>query len=230
MAKLSNIKTRPFHAHTHWEQDEPTRMVFLRHGETHWNIKRKIQGWKGTSLNATGLKQAKAAAKRLKAQWTFDAVLSSDLKRAMQTAQICAGLFKIKVEKLELARERNFGTWEGKKLDQVLETYQLGKALRRDPFLSFEPPGGEAMSTFYARCKKMLSYIENAYKGKTVLVVTHGGPMRIACCIAAGIPWKKYYLLGRPGNTAMALVESQGGVRWVEQYNDTAHLERAAHE
>lgn len=223
--KLSNVQGQAFQAHTHWAEEPPTRILVLRHGETDWNITKKIQGWKGTGLNATGLKQARAAARRLKAHWKIDAVISSDLKRAFQTAEVAAKPFRLKVAKSKLARERRFGDWEGKNIQQVLERYKLNKSERRDPFLSFNPRGGESMAVFSRRMEKLLKWVEKEHAGQTVLLVTHGGPMRILACRATGIPWKSYYRLGRPANAALSLIEVQGGVRWVDFYNDAAHLE-----
>jgi broad specificity phosphatase PhoE len=81
------------------------------------------------------------------------------------------------------------------------------------------------MAVFARRMDKAIGLIEARYAGKTVAVVTHGGPMRVAACLATGIPPKKYFLLGRPGNSSISMIQSQGGVRWLEFYNDTAHLE-----
>jgi broad specificity phosphatase PhoE len=222
---LSNVRKPAFQAHSHWAEEPPTRMLFLRHGETDWNIVRRIQGWKGTSLNALGLRQARLAAGRLKG-WKFDGVVSSDLKRARQTAHAVADPAKLPVHSWLEARERCFGEWEGKSIEQVLKQFKLGPGQRADPFLSFNPKGGETMAQFAARTRRLLDRLEKEYKGKTVLVVTHGGPVRIAACLAVGIPCEKYFLLGRPGNTSLTLIESQGGVRWLNFYNDMSHLEK----
>jgi broad specificity phosphatase PhoE len=91
--------------------------------------------------------------------------------------------------------------------------------------MSSLPPQGESMATFTARMRRMLARLEQEQAGRTVLVVTHGGPVRLAACVAAGVPWRKYFLFGRPGNTSLSCIMSQGRVRWVECYNDMAHLE-----
>jgi broad specificity phosphatase PhoE len=220
---LSNVKKPAFQAHTHWAKEPATRMLFLRHGETDWNILRRIQGWKGTSLNRLGLRQARVAAQRLK-DWRFDAVVSSDLKRARQTAHVLADRRGLPVHAWQEARERSFGDWEGKSIEQVLKKFKLGPGQRVDPFLSFDPHRGESMPVFARRTRKLLDRLEREFKGKTVLVVTHGGPIRIAACLVTKTPCEKYYLLGRPGNTSLTLIESQGGVRWLTFYNDTSHL------
>jgi broad specificity phosphatase PhoE len=222
---LSNVKKPAFQAHTHWAESPATRLLFLRHGETDWNVVRRIQGWKGTSLNRLGLRQARVAAERLRT-WEFSAVVSSDLKRTRQTAHAVADKLGLKVHCWTEARERCFGEWEGKSIEQVLKRFKLGPGQRVDPFLSFDPPGGEDMKTFAHRTRNLLDRLEKEYQGKTILVVTHGGPIRIAACLALGITVEKYFLLGRPGNTSLSMIESQGGVRWLNFYNDTSHLER----
>lgn len=220
--KLSSVKKPAFQAHTHWAELPPTSILMIRHGETDWNVRRVIQGWRGTGLNALGRRQARMTAARVKSMGLhIDAMLVSDLKRAMQTA----AAFGPNARPLPEWRERNFGEWEGKSIEQVLAKYKLGPKSRRDPFLAFEPKGGESMAVFARRMEKALSMIERDYAGKTVAVFTHGGPLRVAACLAAGIPPKKYFLLGRPGNSSISLIQSQGGVRWLEFYNDTAHLE-----
>jgi len=220
--KLSSVDKPAFHAHSHWAKQPPTSILMIRHGETDWNVARRIQGWKGTGLNALGRRQARIVAGRVKGMGLkLDALLSSDIKRALQTAEA----FGLPVLASTLWRERNFGEWEGKSIEQVLAKYKLGPSARRDPFLAFEPKNGETMAVFARRMGKALDLIERDFPGKTVAVVTHGGPMRVASCIATGIPPKKYFWLGRPGNSSLSLIQSQGGVRWLEFYNDCAHLE-----
>jgi broad specificity phosphatase PhoE len=220
--KVSAVIKPAFEAHSHWAEKPATRILMIRHGETDWNVTRTIQGWKGTGLNAMGRKQARLTAARVKGMGLkIDALLVSDLLRAVQTAQA----FKRPMRKLKNWRERNFGEWEGQSIEEVLAACKLGPQARRDPFLAFEPKGGETMRVFAARMERAIAAVERDYAGKTVAVVTHGGPMRIAACLAAGIPPKKYFLLGRPGNSSLSMIQSQGGVRWLEFFNDTAHLE-----
>lgn len=224
--RLSNVKLPAFHAHTHWDKHAPTAMLWVRHGETDWNVDRRIQGWKGTGLNKLGFAQAGELARRIRALGLkADLVLTSDLLRAKQTARAIAKALKLPLRVWPELRERGFGEWEGKRIEEVLADFKLGPKTRKDPFLSFDPKRGESMTVFGRRTERALRRMERQLKGKTIVVVSHGGPMRIAACIACGIPLNKYFLLGRPGNTAISLIQSQGGTRWVESYNDTAHLE-----
>lgn len=225
---LSHVKKPAFEAHRHWESRPPTRILFVRHGETAWNVARRIQGWKGTGLNALGLRQARLVAARIKRlDLDIAHVVSSDLKRARQTAQVVARALKLPLHLDTDLRERRFGTWEGKTIDEILSARSLGPNRRVDPFLAFEPKGGESMAVFARRLRRFLQRILREHNGKTVVAVTHGGPVRIAACLAAGIPPSQYFRLGRPGNVSLSLLGHQGGVWWVEEYNDMAHLERS---
>lgn len=223
---LSNVKQPAFQAHTQWAEQDPTRILLIRHGETDWNVKRIIQGWKGTGLNALGLRQAGLVARRV-AGLGLDvhALLSSDIQRARQTARAVGRALGKRVAARADLRERSFGDWEGQSIDQVLGRYKLGPKTRKDPFLAIDPKGGESMPVFARRIQGFLDACLRDYAGKTVVAVTHGGPARIAACLATGIPPKQYFRLGRPGNVSLTLLAHQGGVWWMEYYNDMAHLE-----
>ena len=224
--KLSNVSKPAFQAHTQWADEAPTRILFIRHGETDWNVKRIIQGWKGTRLNALGLRQAAVMAKRVQGLGlAIDGILCSDLLRAAQTAAALSKRLKLKVQRRKDLRERSFGDWEGRRVEDVLAKYKLGPGTRKDPFLAFEPHGGESMPVFAKRMKRFLAAVIKEHKGKTMAAVTHGGPVRIAACLAAGINPKRYFVLGRPGNVSLSLLSYQGGVWWLDFYNDMAHLE-----
>lgn len=224
--QLSNVTKPAFQAHTQWAEARPTRILFIRHGETEWNVKRIIQGWKGTRLNAVGLKQAQLMAKRVAGlELKIDAILCSDLLRAAQTAEALGKRLKLKPKRVKALRERNFGDWEGRRVEDILAKYQLGAGVRKDPFLAFEPHGGESMPVFARRMRGFLRTALKEHAGRTIAAVTHGGPVRIAACLAVGIDPKKYFVLGRPGNVSVSLLSHQGGVWWLEFYNDMGHLE-----
>ena len=89
-----------------------TTILLARHGETDWNVERRVQGHSDTPLNDTGRAQARALAEELAGE-PIDAVYSSDLVRAHETARIVAAQRGLEVTAIRDLRERNFGTWEG---------------------------------------------------------------------------------------------------------------------
>jgi probable phosphoglycerate mutase len=183
-----------------------TILILLRHGETDWNRERRIQGRIDTPLNDEGLRQARAAARRLAAEADGSgatpgsvrspggptarptAMVSSDLQRCRQTAEPIAGALGIDCVLEPRLRERAFGAFEGRtpaelRRDQPLlyERWQ-----RRDP--DFDADGGESLRVFADRIRSVLDELAAAHRGGTLVVVTHGGVLDVVHRIARGMP------------------------------------------
>jgi uncharacterized phosphatase len=141
-----------------------TTLCLVRHGETDWNRARRYQGWSDIPLNATGLAQAELVAEVLGDEH-WDAIVSSPLSRAMQTADAISrttGISKI-IEDADL-RERGYGEAEGLTLEE-----------REAKWAGQEWPGLEALEVMGARAMDALDRIVAALPGKRVIVVCHGG-------------------------------------------------------
>ncbi|WAC74514.1 histidine phosphatase family protein [Roseateles sp. SL47] len=153
---------------------EPTLILAIRHGETAWNREGRLQGHLNLPLNDLGQAQAQRLGAAL-ADQTIHAVYASDLDRAHATARAVAEPHGLVVTTDPRLRERSFGRFEGR-LWADIEAEAPESALRwrqRDP--TFEPPGGESLTTFYARCVEAASAIAAAHAGQTVALVAHGG-------------------------------------------------------
>lgn len=146
------------------------RIIFVRHGESIGNKKNIIQGHKNFGLSKKGKNQAQKLAERFK-NTKIDIIYSSDLKRAVQTAKIVKKFHKkvVPIIYSKLLRERNFGCLEGNKADNVNLVY----------FRNRRPRGGETRSDIKKRVKKFLNYLLKKYSTETILVVTHGGVIRM---------------------------------------------------
>jgi broad specificity phosphatase PhoE len=146
-----------------------TLILLVRHGETDWNLTRRVQGHTDRPLNDTGRAQARELAARL-ADEPLDAVYSSDLLRAHETARIIAAGRGLDVTAVPDLRERDFGTWEGLTDDEILTRYPDAR----------ERPWGDAETReeMSRRVLEALERIAETHPGKRVLVVAHGGPMR----------------------------------------------------
>ncbi len=164
-----------------------TRFCLVRHGETAWNVEKRLQGHADIPLNATGEAQAKAAAKLL-AQQQFDAIYSSDLSRAMNTAQAAAHYLGLPVQAEPQLRERHCGVFQGLPQDVARDSYQdeYARYRQRDP--EFVIPGGESLEQLCTRISTCLERLADHHAGETVLVVSHGGVLDIAHRLATGKP------------------------------------------
>lgn len=170
----------------------PTRLCLVRHGETAWNAERRIQGQLDVPLSAAGHAQARAAANALAQESnpdSFCAIYSSDLARALHTAEAAAHLLGLPIRRLAGLRERHYG---------VLQTLTYAEFERRHPqaharFLAREeafalPGGGESLFQFAARVNQCIDAIVAAHTGRQVLIVTHGGVLDVLHRRASGKP------------------------------------------
>jgi uncharacterized phosphatase len=147
----------------------PTRIILARHGETDWNLERRWQGHSDRPLNETGRAQAEELAEQLAGE-PIAAVYSSDLVRAHETARIIAARLGLGVVAVPGLRERQFGSWEGLRDVDVEDRFPGAHG----------PPDGETREELLRRVLESLEAIAAAHAGQTVLVVSHGGPIRAA--------------------------------------------------
>jgi broad specificity phosphatase PhoE len=172
-----------------------TTILLARHGETDWNLERRVQGHTDRPLNDVGRAQALALAEEL-ADTRLDAAYSSDLVRAHETARIVAERQGLDVTAVPDLREREFGTWEGLTDREILDRFPQA---HNGPWGDGETP--EAMSR---RVLEALRRIAQTHPGGTVLVVAHGGPLRAvlrSCGVAAE---------GRIANCHVVRLEAEG--------------------
>jgi probable phosphoglycerate mutase len=155
-----------------------TRICFIRHGETDWNVEKRIQGQIDISLNASGHKQAQAMASNA-AQHEFSAIYSSDLQRASDTANMLAQKSGLNIIKLPQLRERHFGIFQGLTAAEGKVQFPAAHAhyQSRDPEYAFE--NGESLHHFAARVDAAVNQMTQQHKGKTIAAVTHGGLLDI---------------------------------------------------
>ncbi len=150
-------------------------LYLVRHGETEWNVKKLIQGHKDIPLNSKGKKQAQKLAVELKSIF-FDAIYSSDLKRASQTANIIAEERDIKVTFSRNLRERFVGIFQGKDYGREKNMLKIIDNLKRA-----SPEDVNEIENDETLLKRFVGFLKAIAKkniGKTILVATHAGPMR----------------------------------------------------
>jgi 2,3-bisphosphoglycerate-dependent phosphoglycerate mutase len=158
----------------------------VRHGETDWNVERRLQGWTDIPLNATGLRQAQAAALAL-ADRDIGVIVSSDLSRARDTAELIAAEAGVEVITDPALRERHYGIAEGR-LNSELESQFDGTLDERwaDPDFTFE--GGETRRDVYLRLGTFLTELLASPPQHEIVLVSHGGALRVARGFLEGLP------------------------------------------
>lgn len=207
-----------------------TRICLVRHGETEWNVARRLQGQLDIALNSRGHRQAEAAAAWLAAEPDppVAAIYCSDLKRARATAERIGHRLHRSPIDAPAFRERHYGALEGLTHDEVRETLPAAHArlLARDPDYVL-PGGGESLRQLAARVTARLDEIAAVHPNETIVVVTHGGVLDVVNRFVRGLP------LHLPRDFAVP----NAGLNWIalgvdgwqiEAWGDIEHLEAAA--
>lgn len=151
-----------------------TQLIIVRHGQTEWNIKGIRQGHLDSPLTGRGLAQAKALGQRL-AREKFSVLYSSDLGRAIETAQEIVSVTGHQIVTDARLRERHLGIFQGLNADEINERYPEERRLLRTSGPGYVIPGGESMIQQVERNVAFLDSLAVRHAGETIVVVTHGG-------------------------------------------------------
>ena len=162
-----------------------TELLLTRHGETDWNAARRWQGHSDTPLNDEGRRQARARADTLD---DVDVVYSSDLARARETAEIVAERLALPIRLDGRLRERGFGAWEGLTVDEIELRFPDAHGRWRAGE-GFGADDAEPFDGFAARVHAFLEDVLRAHPDETVLVVAHGGTIRVIHALASGLDY-----------------------------------------
>ena len=202
----------------------PTRLLLLRHGQTELSVNRRYSGRGNPPLTDIGRTQADRAAKRLAARGGIDAVVSSPLGRARETASAAAAALGLSVTVLDGLTETDFGEWEG---------LTFREAAERDPEVhrrwlgdtSVRPPGGESFDAVRARVDAVRQQLTTDFAGSNVLVVSHVTPIKTLLQLALNAgPSLLFRLHLDLASLSIAEFYPDGGAS-VRLVNDTSYLD-----
>jgi broad specificity phosphatase PhoE len=200
-----------------------TRILFARHGETDWNREGRWQGHSDQSLNAAGVAQAKALARRL-ARERVDALYTSDLLRASQTADAVSretgleaiptpGLREVDVGELagldRAAAAERFPDWYTRWREGTVESY----------------PGGERFTDLRDRALAALDRIADRHAGETAVAVCHNGIVRAIVLHVLGLEPGARPRIAAGHNCSLTVVERQRRRMVLVALNDSGHLD-----
>jgi len=198
------------------------KIALVRHGQTDWNREEVFRGRVDIALNDVGIRQAEAVALRFKGM-ELEAIYSSPLKRALQTAKIIASLHNMKVEVDQNLSDMHFGDWQGLSLKEVKEKEgyaDLYKIWYDTPHL-FKPPGGESLDEVMARASASLEKISK-HTG-VVCIISHRVVIKLLLLLALGLDSSSFWRI-KQDPCGISIIEHEGGKFILTLLNDTCHL------
>lgn len=207
-----------------------TELLLIRHGETDWNAERRLQGFLDIGLNDRGRQQAAALAQALHDE-VLDAVIASDLQRAVDTAQALALPRGLTVQTTPGLRERCYGAFEGLRYDEIAGHFPQAHAswMAREIDARF-PPGQQSAETlreFSTRAVEGVIALAQRHAGQKIAIVTHGGVLDCVYRAARGVGLdsvRDFDIL----NTGINRFHWDGSALSVLQWGNVAHLGQAA--
>lgn len=208
-----------------WLQDRPapTRTLLLRHGETPLSVEKRFSGRGDAALTAAGHAQAAALAARLAEMGRVDAIVSSPLHRARQTAQAVADALNLPVSEDDGLAETDFGAWEGSTMADVRARWPA----ELDAWLTaadVAPPGGESFTATELRVRRARDRILRDHGGTTVAMISHVTPIKILLRLALNAPPRSLFRMHLDLTGVSEVDWYTDGPALVRRMNDTSHL------
>lgn len=201
-----------------------TELYFVRHGQTEWNRQRRLQGIMDSPLTREGLQQAGKVAGRLSGIH-FDAIYSSDLGRAMETASIITSqLNSTPIVPDTRLRERNFGIFHGFNWEEIITRFPEEGRKEKEAQTDYVIPGGESRQQMLGRVVAFLDDISRLHPKGRVLAVSHGGVLSLLIRHVLQIPFnspRRYFL----PNAALNIFEFSDGKWFVKTLGEISFHE-----
>ncbi|MDU2065830.1 MAG: alpha-ribazole phosphatase [Sporomusaceae bacterium] len=199
-----------------------TKIFYVRHGQTAWNLAMRYQGHTDIPLDEVGLQQAEAVATFLEKE-KIDCIYASDLTRALETGRMIGRRQGLEVIPEPDFREIHFGEWEGLKYDQIQDKWATTLDQLYTQPDDIQIPGGESFRTVQERAMRAVSRILQKHQNQTILIASHGGTIRTILCAALHMPLNDLWSI-RQDNTALNAVEYYDSRTIVALVNSVFHL------
>ena len=199
-----------------------TRLLLVRHGETELQSSLRYWGKTDVALGPTGLHQAEQLRDRL-AMERIDAIYSSELKRASDTAGIIAARHNQKVTTCPELREVDFGRLEGLEFNEIHNQFPEVEQmwLTRNPALIY--PDGESLQDFETRVATFETRLKNHRVDETILIVAHAGVLRTLICQLLGLGMNNHWNL-KVDLASLSIIEIYPEINILCLMNDVSHL------
>ena len=198
-----------------------TTLYLARHGETDWNLEQRFHGSTDLSMNARGLEQVRALARRFEKK-RIDAVYASSLVRARVTAELVIGSRELTVGVEPGLAELDFGAWEGLFHEDLVarEGARYFEWLA-DP-ITLSPPGGETVAEMARRVRAAVERIVDRHPDGRVLVASHAGPIRVILSDVLEADLGNFLRIGLDP-AGLSIVTYFGDASVIRLMNDTTH-------
>ena len=198
------------------------RLILVRHGQTEWNANGRYQGQSNVALSELGRRQAECLAACFPAQG-LDAIYSSDLDRARETAECVGRKFGVPVQPEPAFRELSFGDWEGLTYQEISTRWpeEANKLFTAPDELKI--PNGETFQDLQKRALAKIDALCKEHADKNVAVFAHGAINKTILSGLMHIPLHYLWSI-RQDNTAVNILRLDDGYVTVELINGTFHL------
>lgn len=199
------------------------KLYLIRHGQTDWNIKGRIQGGTDIPLNATGRQQAGCLAQGMDSR-PVTCIFSSHLRRAKETALVIGNRQQVEVCEIEGLEEVGFGRWEGLTREEIKEQYpEEYKSWCLHP-VDVAPPGGELQTEIRSRCSRVMEQILAQASGDTA-IVSHGATIAYLMeYLMREHPMEEEIIVENASITTIEYIPSPCNFI-LSEMNDTRHLQ-----
>ena len=202
-----------------------TTLLVVRHGLSATNKAKVFTGQYDAPLDALGHRQAICTAEYLFNTYTVDAVYSSDLSRAVDTARPTAEKFGLPIRLVPEIREIDVGHWQQISHVEAERRYPEEYLQWKTNIGFAQCPGGESYAMMQQRCEAALAQIVAENDGKTVAVFTHGGALRALVCGWLGFGLEKVHDIPLVPNASVTVVQFENGRAAVITAGYDAHLD-----
>ncbi|WP_438497686.1 histidine phosphatase family protein [Paenibacillus sp. IHBB 3054] len=204
-----------------------TVLYLTRHGQTEWNLQKRMQGHQNSALTNLGKQQAEWLKERLEGE-NLGAIYSSSSLRAVHTAQILRGNRTLPIQQLDELMEINMGIWEGMKTEQIEQDYPLQYArFFTSPDLYVPVSLGETYKQLEQRVVPAVDCILNDNPGQKLLIVTHRITLKVIMAHFLNKSLREIGEMPDIFSTALCKVQVINGIPYVDLLGDTSHYRGA---
>ena len=187
-----------------------TELLFVRHGYSEGNKEHRFSGQMDFPLDAVGHRQAIDLAVYLRNAFCIDAIYASDLCRASDTVKPLADALSLPIKTMKALREIDVGLWEGVLREEVARLYPDGYALYLNTPGLVRFDGGESFAEMRDRALAAIREIVAKHEGKTVVIATHGGVIRVLRTLWENIPLERMKEIPPVPNASVTVVRYEG--------------------